>query len=69
VSACGIRGNRIAMIFQPMTSLNPLQSIEKQINEVLGLHKGLTAAARDDAGAAGSGGHSGTGQAPESPAP
>jgi len=39
----GIRGNRIAMIFQePMTSLNPLQSIEKQVNEVLGLHKGLT---------------------------
>ena len=38
-----IRGNRIAMIFQePMTSLNPLHSIEKQINEVLGLHKGLT---------------------------
>lgn len=37
-----IRGNRIAMVFQePMTSLNPLQSIEKQINEVLGLHKGL----------------------------
>jgi len=38
-----IRGNRIAMIFQePMTSLNPLHSIEKQINEVLLLHKGLT---------------------------
>mgnify|MGYP006195936923 CR=1 FL=1 len=38
----GIRGNRIAMVFQePMTSLNPLHSIEKQINEVLGLHKGL----------------------------
>ncbi|MCF5396074.1 ATP-binding cassette domain-containing protein, partial [Pseudomonas syringae] len=38
-----IRGNRIAMIFQePMTSLNPLHSVEKQINEVLGLHKGLT---------------------------
>ncbi|MGE8068362.1 ABC transporter ATP-binding protein, partial [Pseudomonas sp. NPDC089569] len=37
-----IRGNRIAMIFQePMTSLNPLHSIEKQINEVLGIHKGL----------------------------
>jgi microcin C transport system ATP-binding protein len=36
-----IRGNRIAMIFQePMTSLNPLHSIEKQINEVLGMHKG-----------------------------
>ncbi|RMT30026.1 ABC transporter, ATP-binding protein, partial [Pseudomonas syringae pv. spinaceae] len=38
-----IRGNCIAMIFQePMTSLNPLHSVEKQINEVLGLHKGLT---------------------------
>ena len=42
----GIRGNRIAMIFQePMTSLNPLQPIEKQIAEVLALHKGLTGAA------------------------
>ncbi|MDP3848126.1 MAG: ABC transporter ATP-binding protein [Pseudomonas sp.] len=39
----GIRGNKIAMVFQePMTSLNPLHSIEKQINEVLRLHKGLT---------------------------
>lgn len=39
----GIRGNRIAMVFQePMTSLNPLHSVEKQINEVLSLHKGLT---------------------------
>lgn len=38
-----IRGNRIAMIFQePMTSLNPLHCIEKQINEILLLHKGLT---------------------------
>jgi microcin C transport system ATP-binding protein len=38
-----IRGNRIAMIFQePMTSLNPLHNIGKQINEVLALHKGLT---------------------------
>nr|MBO2511645.1 microcin ABC transporter ATP-binding protein [Gammaproteobacteria bacterium] len=38
-----IRGNRIAMVFQePMTSLNPLHTIEKQINEVLALHKGLT---------------------------
>ncbi|MEF9898347.1 MAG: ABC transporter ATP-binding protein [Pseudomonas sp.] len=37
-----IRGNRIAMIFQePMTSLNPLHTIEKQINEILLLHKGL----------------------------
>ena len=37
-----IRGNRIAMIFQePMTSLNPLHKIEKQINEVLLVHKRL----------------------------
>lgn len=36
----GIRGNRISMIFQePMTSLNPLHTIEKQISEVLFLHK------------------------------
>jgi len=35
-----LRGNRIAMIFQePLTSLNPLHSIEKQINEVLFVHK------------------------------
>ncbi len=38
-----IRGNRISMIFQePMTSLNPLHTIEKQIGEVLYLHKGLS---------------------------
>lgn len=37
-----IRGNDITMIFQePMTSLNPLHTIEKQISEVLSLHKGL----------------------------
>ncbi len=37
-----IRGNDISMVFQePMTSLNPLHTIEKQINEVLFLHKGL----------------------------
>jgi microcin C transport system ATP-binding protein len=37
-----LRGNRIAMIFQePMTSLNPLHSIEKQIGETLLVHKGL----------------------------
>ena len=37
-----IRGDRISMIFQePMTSLNPLHTVEKQINEVLLLHKGL----------------------------
>ena len=37
-----IRGDRIAMIFQePMTSLNPLHTIERQVNETLLLHKGL----------------------------
>ncbi|MGE8097617.1 ABC transporter ATP-binding protein [Pseudomonas fluorescens] len=37
-----LRGNRIAMIFQePMTSLNPLHSVEKQIGETLLVHKGL----------------------------
>ncbi|MEZ5935228.1 MAG: ABC transporter ATP-binding protein [Alphaproteobacteria bacterium] len=38
-----IRGNGIAMIFQePMTSLNPLHTIERQIGETLTLHRGLT---------------------------
>jgi microcin C transport system ATP-binding protein len=43
-----VRGNRIAIVFQePMTSLNPLHTIERQIGEVLEVHKGLgTAAAR-----------------------
>ena len=37
-----VRGNRVSMIFQePMTSLNPLHTIERQVNEVLILHKGL----------------------------
>lgn len=42
-----IRGARIAMVFQePMTSLNPLHSIERQIGETLTLHKGLSGAPR-----------------------
>src|ERR1700689_5015178 len=44
-----VRGNRIAMVFQePMTSLNPLHTIEKQVMETLQLHKGMkpTAARR-----------------------
>tara|TARA_R110000751_G_scaffold77754_2_gene156748 strand:+ start:6953 stop:8584 length:1632 start_codon:yes stop_codon:yes gene_type:complete len=37
-----VRGNRISMIFQePMSSLNPLHTVERQINEVLAVHKGL----------------------------
>jgi microcin C transport system ATP-binding protein len=37
-----LRGNQIAIVFQePMTSLNPLHSVEQQIGEVLAVHKGL----------------------------
>lgn len=37
-----IRGNKISMIFQePMSSLNPVFTVEKQISEVLMLHKGM----------------------------
>ena len=40
-----VRGNDITIIFQePMTSLNPLHTIEKQIGEILSLHQGLTGA-------------------------
>ncbi|MEM6621385.1 MAG: ABC transporter ATP-binding protein [Pseudomonadota bacterium] len=38
-----VRGNDISFIFQePMTSLNPLHTIEKQIGESLALHQGLS---------------------------
>jgi microcin C transport system ATP-binding protein len=41
-----IRGDRISMVFQePITALNPLHTIEKQINEILITHKGLVASA------------------------
>jgi len=37
-----IRGDRIGIIFQePMTSLNPLHTIEKQVGEIIFLHKQL----------------------------
>ncbi|WP_371156898.1 ABC transporter ATP-binding protein [Jannaschia sp. 2305UL9-9] len=40
-----VRGNDISFIFQePMTSLNPLHTIEKQLSESLLLHQGLTGA-------------------------
>jgi len=41
-----VRGNDISFIFQePMTSLNPLHTIEKQLSEALLLHQGLTGSA------------------------
>ncbi|KQX40317.1 microcin ABC transporter ATP-binding protein [Devosia sp. Root436] len=41
-----VRGNDISMIFQePMSSLNPVHTVERQIGEVLAIHRGLRAAA------------------------
>ena len=38
-----VRGNDISMIFQePMTSLNPLHSVERQVSEMLKLHQGMS---------------------------
>jgi microcin C transport system ATP-binding protein len=38
-----VRGNRISIIFQePMTSLNPLHTVEKQVGEVLKIHHGMS---------------------------
>jgi len=40
-----VRGNDISFIFQePMTSLNPLHTVDKQIMEALALHQGLSGA-------------------------
>ena len=40
-----VRGNDITMVFQePMTSLNPLHTVERQISEVLAIHQGMTGA-------------------------
>ncbi|MEJ7685515.1 MAG: ABC transporter ATP-binding protein [Variovorax sp.] len=48
---CRTRGNRIGMIFQePMTALNPVHTIARQVGEPLRLHRGLGgAAARQEA--------------------
>jgi len=43
---CKLRGNRIGMVFQePMTALNPLHPVGRQIAEPLRLHKGLSGTA------------------------
>src|SRR5262249_34472816 len=44
-----IRGNEISMIFQePMTSLNPVLSIGRQISETLKLHRGMSQQAAEE---------------------
>jgi len=43
---CGLRGDRLGMVFQePMTALNPLHTVGRQIAETLRLHRGLDAGA------------------------
>ncbi len=38
-----VRGNEISMIFQePMTSLNPLHTVERQVSEILKVHRGMS---------------------------
>ncbi|MBX6742953.1 MAG: ABC transporter ATP-binding protein [Acetobacteraceae bacterium] len=44
-----VRGNRIAMIFQePMTSLNPVKTIGRQITEAIRLHRPMSRAAAEE---------------------
>jgi microcin C transport system ATP-binding protein len=41
-----VRGNEISMIFQePMTSLNPLHTVERQVGEILDVHRGMSGSA------------------------
>ena len=43
----GMRGAAVTMVFQePMTSLNPLHTIERQIGEIIALHHGRAAATK-----------------------
>ena len=60
-----VRGDDITMIFQePMTSLNPLHTIERQIGEILSIHQGMgeTKARETHAGTIEPGWYSGTGK-------
>ncbi len=46
---CDLRGNRIAMTFQePMTALNPVQPIGRQVAESMMLHRGFSRAVAED---------------------
>src|ERR687893_1094211 len=41
-----VRGNQVSMIFQePMTSLNPLHTVERQVGEILDVHRGMSGVA------------------------
>ncbi len=41
-----VRGNQISMIFQePMSSLNPLHTVERQVGEILDVHRGMSGTA------------------------
>jgi microcin C transport system ATP-binding protein len=41
-----VRGDEISIVFQePMTSLNPLHTIEQQVGEILKIHRGMSEAA------------------------
>ena len=65
-----VRGNQISMIFQePMTSLNPLHTVERQVGEVLEVHRGMRGAAVRDAraGASDAGRHSRSGERGSAP--
>ncbi|MBV9738312.1 MAG: ABC transporter ATP-binding protein [Hyphomicrobiales bacterium] len=43
---CRVRGDRIGVVFQePMTALNPLHSVGRQVAETLMLHRGMSAGA------------------------
>ncbi len=49
---CGLRGAAMGMVFQePMTALNPVQSVGDQVAEVIRVHRGVPRADRAGGGA------------------